>query len=123
MIDARALLVAMLDAIERDPELRARLRAVLTDEPPKPAWISIGDAGVSKRALREAIGRGELNAKKVGRELCIEVRALNAWMETREAYAPKPRPERKKTQPTSDAADVDALFADLTSRGKLTVVR
>lgn len=72
MIDARALLVAMLDAVERDPALRARVRDVLgstaTTNAPD-ALVGARDAGIPRLTWRAACREQRIvGARQVGRE-------------------------------------------------------
>ena len=68
----RSMLVALLELLEADPELRERARHVLGVEvaPVQPAYVSRAEArtmGVETRALLRAERAGELPAFRVGR--------------------------------------------------------
>lgn len=103
MIDGGALLARMLDAIEADPELAARLRRLLggsDDATP----IPLATTGQPVRVLRRAIRSGELQAVRVGREYRVTRGDLAEWLEARRV-APRPAAVRQPTTAAERAID------------------
>lgn len=111
---ARAVLLEALQALEADPELATRLRVVLglfplggSDE-----LVRLAETGVSPRTLRRAIAAGELSAVKVGRDLCLRRKDLDAWVATKTV---KPGERREPRKP--DVAKTPAQRAIERARG------
>lgn len=102
MIDAHALLLACRDALRSDPELRAELRALLTESSDKP--IPLSKCGESVRTLRAAIAAGELDATKCGRSYYVTRDALEAWRVSRRVQ-PRERAQREPSSPAERAIE------------------
>ncbi|HEX4474062.1 MAG TPA: helix-turn-helix domain-containing protein [Polyangiaceae bacterium] len=114
---AHALLVQVLDAIESDPALAQRARALLLGEVPasKETLLPLKSCGVSVRTLRGAIKRGELEASLVGRELLVRAADLQTWIDGRRVRADEHEhvaPNMKKT-PAQRAIDRARLEGSL----------
>ncbi len=69
MIDARSLLIAMLDAVENDPVLAERVRRVLApvDAPLVDRDDAAAKLGIERRAIDAMIDEGKLPSRKIGR--------------------------------------------------------
>lgn len=97
MIDTRALLVAVRDALRSDPELAAELRALLgasaSSGKPKP----LKDCGEPIRVLRRAVQEGDLRATKIGRGYFVTDEDLAAWRASRRVKPREHKPLRKDT--------------------------
>lgn len=96
---AHAWLAEIVSAAEAEPALAARLRNVFATTSPDESLLLAAAAlaaGTTPRALRSAIGRGELVASRTGRHLAIRRSDLEAFIRSRRV-AP-----RSPTAPTSD---------------------
>ncbi|HVW25058.1 MAG TPA: hypothetical protein VHC69_06780 [Polyangiaceae bacterium] len=82
MIDARALLVAQLHAIESDPALAERVRAVLGRDG-APMYYRRSSSPIELRAWDRAVQ--EIPTFRVGRELLVRASDLHAWIERHHA--------------------------------------
>jgi len=89
---ARAMLLGLVEVLEGDPELAARIRAAVAGTSDEPMPLS--SYPESARVLRAAIKRGELPADRVGRDLCVRPSARAAWLETRRVR-PGERPAKR----------------------------
>jgi excisionase family DNA binding protein len=85
----RLLLAELLDVVERDEELRARLRALVADDGSRPSadgplFFSVADvverSGLSEKTVRRAIAEGELPASKVRHRLLVAADDLETWV-------------------------------------------
>ena len=98
---------ALVDALEHEPDASARSELVDAQ-----GAVSFG---LSPRAFREAITRGEINGYQVGRRRVARAADVRAFVE-RHPVTPKPTPPRS----TTEAADsVDAKIQRLLDAGRL----
>ena len=113
MIDARALLVAMLDEVERDATLRARMRRVLGAAPreddPLVGWR---DEGIPRETFFAACKSKEIaGARLVGRQRMAPRSSVRAWIASLPACRTRtPKPEAPE-EPEEPADDLDRLIA------------
>ena len=72
----------VVEALESDRDLAARLRAALGGTVPVDELVPLRDCKcrASVRMLRTAISRGELAATKVGREFLVKHADVTAWV-------------------------------------------
>ncbi len=102
MIDARALLVAMLDAVEGDPVLAERTHALFGSTAPA-TYYRRSSSPIELRAWDRAVQ--EIPTFRVGRELLVRAADLHAWIER--------HPVRSEEQPAHDEdADEFSAFRD-----------
>jgi len=114
---AHALLAELLQALESEPDLTARLRALLGSSA-SDDWITLKEARVSVRTLRAAIRRGDLAASKIGRNYRIRRADLDAWIASREIDIPAE--ERSSSEEQSPA---ERAIARASAAGKLRAVK
>lgn len=107
-----ALAAALVEVLARSPAALARIRQLVAPEPvpaDAPAYTVAALAsaiGVSARAIRGAIGRGELAAVKRGGRWLIAADAVRAWTardETRASGRSVPRRRGEDKRVLADA--------------------
>ncbi|MCP9490365.1 MAG: helix-turn-helix domain-containing protein [Solirubrobacteraceae bacterium MAG38_C4-C5] len=109
------LVRALLDALAEHPDARAELRRVLAfeDAPRAPearsaytAATLAAELGVTTRAVRAAIARGDLTATKRAGRWIIARHAVEAWASPDAAPRARRRgPVRRSGRPMADALD------------------
>lgn len=85
--------------------------------PPATPLVRAPDAGITRREWRAAIHRGDLQAKKIGREYAATREDYDAYLAARQVAAKPARQRAKRVDPATAA--VDRALAS----GKLRVVR
>jgi excisionase family DNA binding protein len=86
----------LLAELRADPAALAELRDLVGTQPAvyTPATLAAG-LGITARAVRAAIERGDLQARRSGRGYVIGAEAVAAWATTtRRRRSPHPRPMR-----------------------------
>lgn len=104
--EANETLRAVLDALARDPAAVARLRELLdTDGGPAAYTVEAFAArvGLSPKAVRNAITRGELEAVKRGGRWIISGHAVERWSEPRRSQRFTRRSATRVRMPLTDA--------------------
>ena len=97
---------ALLDELHDDPAALAELRTLLGSRAAYTPKTLAGELGMTPRAIRAAIERGDLYARRSGRGYVIAAEAVAAW-----AGAPtrRRRTARRASRPLRDAiANLDA---------------
>ncbi len=101
---ARTMVVALLDLLEEDAELRDRARRIL-DTAPALAYVSRAQAramGVETRALIRAERTGELTAYKAGRAKVYRRADVQRFVEAHAASASAPVDHRPAVEDEPD---------------------
>lgn len=116
-----ALAATVLEEVERNPELLARLRALLVDDRPAgdgdpQRRLSVADAAersrLSESTIRRAVASGELPSALVGRRRLIAAGDLEGWISAGRASRPAARPAR----PARSRPDGQSFVVNLRSR-------
>lgn len=99
---------ALLDELHADPAALAELRRLLSAGPAVYSCATLAsELGVTPRAVRAAIERGDLEARRSGRGYVIAAKAVAAW--ARPPARTRRRPVPRQSRPLRDAmADLDA---------------
>jgi hypothetical protein len=98
------LLPAILDALTRRPALVARLRELLGERPAAYTVESLAAAvGISPKAVRNAIARGDLAAVKRGGRWIVSAAAADRWSEPGADQRYSKRGMRASGEPMADA--------------------
>jgi excisionase family DNA binding protein len=100
-----SLLAALLDELRADPGARAELRELLDAGPAvyTPRTLA-AELGITPRAIRAAIERGELEAVKSGRGYVIAREAVARFAASSTTRVPT-APRKARARPLRDAMD------------------
>jgi excisionase family DNA binding protein len=104
--DTEQVLGAVLDALARDPAAVDRLRELLdADRGPSAYTVDAFAArvGLTPKAVRNAITRGELEAVKRGGRWIISGHAVERWSESRRSQRFTRRSATRLRMPLTDA--------------------
>jgi excisionase family DNA binding protein len=93
---------ALLDELRDDPAALAELRALLGSRAAYTPKTLAGELDVTPRAIRAAIERGDLEARRSGRGYVISAEAVAAWAGT-------PARRRRRTAPRESRPLRDAM--------------
>lgn len=87
MTAAEALLVELVEVLERRPELVTRVRSAIGGAASAPEWLTLEQAGqragVTGRVIRDANRRGELALGRAGRRPVVARAELDRWLASR----------------------------------------
>jgi excisionase family DNA binding protein len=102
MITTGDLLAALLDELRNDPAALAELRALLGAGPSAytPKTLA-AELGITPRAVRAAIERGDLQAHRSGRGYVIAAEAIAEWATP--PTSRRRREARREARPLRDA--------------------
>ena len=104
----------ILDALESDPALQARARALLgppAAEPWLPLAVVAAEMGVRAHVLRDAGRRGELTIGKAGKTSMVKRSGVDKWIAFRPAA-----PGLAKTSAEDPRAEARASVSDAALR-------
>ncbi len=114
---------AIVAAIAKDPDALEQLRELLRDDADHQmhqlmrAAFTVqtlaAELGLSAKAIRAAIGRGELQAVKRGRGYVISAEAVAAWTTPAAAPARRRQTPRKLPAPAAAGPSLRAVFSEL----------
>jgi excisionase family DNA binding protein len=98
---------ALLDELSDDPDALAVLRVLLGSRVAYTPKTLAGELGITPRAVRAAIERGDLEARRSGRGYVIAAEAVAAW--ARPPASNRRRGAPRQSRPLRDAiANLDA---------------
>jgi excisionase family DNA binding protein len=95
------MMEALFDELRDDPAALAELRTLLGSRVAYTPKTLAGELGITPRAVRAAIERGDLEARRSGRGYVIAAEAVAAW--ARPPTRTRRRAAPRKARPLRDA--------------------